>query len=679
MSSHGHLLDLDTFTDVNPGGRRRANDAFRALPSRIDLTSSKFTQKLFSCKNCEQPLNAFDRKQLCIDEAELPATTARLRGVVIDGTAAGILKQLPRYKRTKMPLAAVRIRARRCLLFGKRNVSAVKYLCRLSRKAARLAAKSLRSGSSKVSFSIPSSKSRQKTKGLSESQIDTIRIYISEQRCICSTTDDQHSPECGKKRNVVEKTSEFKIVSKLLRPLFTISKFNSSMNIVDLEDSADNFASSDDHELEQGSFEDGDNARDSIEEVQGDIGWCATLQIELQSHMGSSVIEKALDALLFLLTHPTAYPYLIHATPTNAYPEPRNISPSKTMGKHCRALSYSSIRIHEELSSNLEDFSSCLHNGIGIENYPCQDCFEKVQVSHDQLAVLNPPLAAFCGSLLQGEIENVAVLREISSSFALVIKGHIYHAEEYFERLDQAITPEASTYWSNFGSGTISVLKEASETAEESGICFPGRRMYRPTISFEGTEDQECSKTVLRTDTHSDGILTVQCVCSTPKLLGFIVMNKPESTEVALNSVLTHFKIPPRVVFYDNACNLFASALLRVPWLLNLSRFLVDRFHFKSHNCSTFFDPSSYRDLDVFKTTGAESINARIEKVLHFLRHLRGGNYVPFLRARFALLNLGSLIREDTGKLDLEEFTLWREFQNYFICACAVCVQSSHD
>ena len=54
MSSHGHLLDLDTFLDVNPGGRRRANDAFRAFVSRIDLTSSTFTKLLQELRSSPQ-------------------------------------------------------------------------------------------------------------------------------------------------------------------------------------------------------------------------------------------------------------------------------------------------------------------------------------------------------------------------------------------------------------------------------------------------------------------------------------------------------------------------------------------------------------------------------------------------------------------------------------------------
>ena len=40
--------------------------------------------------------------------------------------------------------------------------------------------------------------------------------------------------------------------------------------------------------------------------------------------------------------------------------------------------------------------------------------------------------------------------------------------------------------------------------------------MYRPSISFEGAKVHEGTKSILRTDTHSDVIIVVKYVCSTP-------------------------------------------------------------------------------------------------------------------------------------------------------------------
>lgn len=127
-----------------------------------------------------------------------------------------------------------------------------------------------------------------------------------------------------------------------------------------------------------------------------------------------------------------------------------------------------------------------------------------------------------------------------------------------------------------------------NDDAEKTGICFPARSMCRPLIVFDVPESAHGTKQYTRSETHSNAIMTLKCACDYPKLLGFIVMKKPESTALTLSSFLTHFPVPPRHVFYDNACNLFSSAILRVPWLLHMTRMIVDRFHFVSHKCSAF-------------------------------------------------------------------------------------------
>ena len=178
LGTHGHLFDLDTFIDVNPGGRRRANDAFRAFVFRVDLSSPTFTKKLFSCSKCEQKLTECDKNQLGLDEVDISSNATRLRGVVIDGTAAGILKQLPNYKRTKTPISEIRVRARKHLISGHMRSYAVKEFCKLARKAARLAANSVMRERSTISFPLGSNSCGQK--GLSNSHLDILRIYTSE-------------------------------------------------------------------------------------------------------------------------------------------------------------------------------------------------------------------------------------------------------------------------------------------------------------------------------------------------------------------------------------------------------------------------------------------------------------------------------------------------------------------
>ena len=144
----------------------------------------------------------------------------------------------------------------------------------------------------------------------------------------------------------------------------------------------------------------------------------------------------------------------------------------------------------------------------------------------------------------------------------------------------------------------------------------------------------------------------MQCCCDKPQLLGYIVMIRCESTALALASVLTNFQVPPRVVYYDNGFNLVRSIVTRAPWLLHCTKFVVDRFHFKSHTCCTYFDPDSYPWMDEDRSTTAESINARIERTVPFIRYVKGENLIPFLNVRFGLLNVATRYRRNNATDD---------------------------
>ena len=617
----------------------------------------------------------------------------RLRGVVIDLTAAGIMKQLPKYNRRSSRIPGVHVSARRTLLSGQNRIHAIKELCRLCLGALRIASRSRTNPNKTISFTLnhknPEKKNgKVKFKRISDTSLQILVIYLSKIPFEFEEDFDENlfptqglEPIDSKIKEETLKTKEFKSVQMILRSIFSISNRNVPSDTIDFQKSSTDFMEIGE---ESGSaienFQTEQRTAERMKEPEKQLTWYATFQLKITSS-GSSVAEKILDSVLFLLTEPSPYPYILQVSPEYHFLSKvgrPDFTSSGITSRSCRALALTSIRVHEDVSSSLQNYSICMHEGLRVECPPCKMCFEVLQYSYEKIKGINPPLASICDVILGHYIQDTPALRNLASALSLVIDDHIEHALMYFNRLDNSISKESLEYWNTYGSVNIGYMEDTTNIAEETGICFPGREMYRPTISFEGPETKECNKTILRTDTHSDGILTVQCVCETPKLLGFVVMRKPESTEVALTSILTHFKVPPRFIFYDNACNLFSSFLLRVPWLLQFTKLMVDRFHYKSHTCSSLFDPGSYKDLDTFNTTAAESINARIEKVLFFLRYLRGKNYVPFLRARFALLNFSALIREESGKKDLEEITFWRKFQSYFVCDCVSCVNQTN-
>ena len=96
------------------------------------------------------------------------------------------------------------------------------------------------------------------------------------------------------------------------------------------------------------------------------------------------------------------------------------------------------------------------------------------------------------------------------------------------------------------------------EEMYESGEVYPSRPLVRPCVQLKGKQDKTvlCTKNYRNNVTHSSEIFTVQCACSSPRLLGIIVIDSNEGATTALNSILTRFQTFPGAVYYNNACNL---------------------------------------------------------------------------------------------------------------------------
>ena len=119
----------------------------------------------------------------------------------------------------------------------------------------------------------------------------------------------------------------------------------------------------------------------------------------------------------------------------------------------------------------------------------------------------------------------------------------------------------------------------------------------RPRVHFGKSQShpsvlkEDCTKNYKNGLTHSPGIFTIQCVCSSPKMLGIVVMDASEGLSTAMSAALSRFQHIPKDIYYDNGCNLAKSIVLRCPWVMENTRIVCDRLHYKSHTCATSFDP----------------------------------------------------------------------------------------
>lgn len=222
----------------------------------------------------------------------------------------------------------------------------------------------------------------------------------------------------------------------------------------------------------------------------------------------------------------------------------------------------------------------------------------------------------------------------------------------------------------------------SNSAAARSGELFPGRPLVRPRICFKNASsgegwNTECSKSYRHRASHTPGLFAIMCVCNRPKILGVSVMAESESISTALSTLLTRFSILPDVTFYDNGCNFARSVRLRLPWVLNETTVLMDRFHYRSHRCCSLFDPDTFQFCDTLLTSGAEALNRRLAASRTHIRYLSGENLIPFLYVRTLFLNLRARLRQDSNKDDIEDSDIQLYFNEIVPCTCARCTEKT--
>lgn len=162
-----------------------------------------------------------------------------------------------------------------------------------------------------------------------------------------------------------------------------------------------------------------------------------------------------------------------------------------------------------------------------------------------------------------------------------------------------------------------------------------------------------CRHTFVESDAFLPGIENFLCPCGT--LLGFDFLERAESPAHVLASLVQHFPLLPRVMYYDTACQLARNASRRVPWLVNTSDAAssVDRAHNTGdqHKCSDIYDADRYPSRSVaHSTTVAESRHAIYKTFTAHLSHLRQDHFIVQMRLLSGVINARVLMRRAMGK-----------------------------
>lgn len=245
---------------------------------------------------------------------------------------------------------------------------------------------------------------------------------------------------------------------------------------------------------------------------------------------------------------------------------------------------------------------------------------------------------------------NPSFTRTQMAVMSRMLSRRIKDFERYLKNFGRKLHTSSLKYWKHFGKVMPSDTTgtNSPELLENSLYVFPGRKRCRNGIDFDKVDKQDYTKVYFKGDSTVPSFLTVQFCCAHPKLLGFVVLKEHESISAALSSVLTHFHIPPRRFWYDNGCNTFDSAMIRIPWLMRWTMMVVDRFHYTGHTCFNVFNGNVHRTLDDDRSVAAEFINAVIDKATKHIAYLKGTNDIPFVKVFFAQMNLCTQVRDKT-------------------------------
>jgi len=128
-------------------------------------------------------------------------------------------------------------------------------------------------------------------------------------------------------------------------------------------------------------------------------------------------------------------------------------------------------------------------------------------------------------------------------------------------------------------------------------------------------------------------------------------MQEYESVHTAFELIVERFEVPPGMIIYDNACNLYRYGMMRCPGLFSQIRFMIDNFHSPGHiMCQPSFRFRHFPDDVVYmlghvtgrqlNTQAVEQTNSKLRRFQNALGFMTQDNYISFIRVISCLLNM---------------------------------------
>lgn len=145
-------------------------------------------------------------------------------------------------------------------------------------------------------------------------------------------------------------------------------------------------------------------------------------------------------------------------------------------------------------------------------------------------------------------------LKIAMSSIAMHVDGHVVDLEGPIALNDPKLEVNET---GNIDSGSDS---------DSLGVYFPHRPIVRnvKTVKFGRGNEGQCNKKYQSNTSLGSGVVLFWCA-KHRMCLGWVFLKSAESLEIVYTTILTRFLKVPRVICYDNACNLAEYCYNRAP------------------------------------------------------------------------------------------------------------------
>jgi hypothetical protein len=171
----------------------------------------------------------------------------------------------------------------------------------------------------------------------------------------------------------------------------------------------------------------------------------------------------------------------------------------------------------------------------------------------------------------------------------------------------------------------------------------------------------DCGKHVYSQGNWTNGVEFVYCSCSNRVMLGFFLLHETESPTQILKFLISRFNKPPKLLVYDNNCNVHRTCTYLSPSFFDSTNFVIDRLHQPTHTrCSPAFKMDYFRYLRSCNSQVAEQGNSLIESsdLISCISNMKQSNFIRTLKTWMFMYNVR--VKYTGNKLD----PFWKQVQH---------------